>query len=235
MNFGNCGRISCAQPTSNLLIKTDHPNYAEKYFIKFFPIEIIIPLLIELNNSQHYKGEHMSEITIKMPDIKGQLELTIEKIQKEKEKFSQKASLYEKYNSYLTFFISILASATPALVAYQASAKEDFWKIFSIFIIAIAGALTTLQNGFKFSEKKARYKITELNLTELESDVIIKRYEILNSGNDELMQFSNLRKLNHNCSQRLTSIIKGHIQGEIAIVEKHDYQEKEFQKKDDYK
>lgn len=155
---------------------------------------------------------------VKIPDTFEQLEITIQKITVEKEKYYKRAVFYEKTNAVAILFTSIFASATPALVAYQASANNDFWKIFTIILISIAGSLTTLQSGFKLNEKRVRYKITELKLSELESDIIIKRSNLLNSGSDKIEQYYNIRKLNEIANKDLSIIFKDHFQGEVSII-----------------
>lgn len=146
------------------------------------------------------------------------LDATLTQIQAEAKRYENDAKRQEQWQRWSTAVLAVLAVLAPALVTYQTQNAGLEWLPFvAIGVTAFAGAGTALQSAFRWGDRFRRAKLTALELFELHSATQLERQDIEDTD-DAVKVFSKISELNRSAAKSLRTIVRNHIQAEVALI-----------------
>lgn len=164
------------------------------------------------------RGDSMVDRTKqRIERLVGIVDKTIQRIAEDAVSYRSSSNVQRKLHYSFRVAITVLAVTAPALVTYQMRVDSVFFQIGVIVFTAVAGGAATLQAIFAWGEQYGRTRLAALALEELESDMKMRKEDILDSE-DELKVYQQLHALNEDGARRHREIIRQQIEGEVSLV-----------------
>ncbi len=159
------------------------------------------------------KSESKNEKTVDLVEgAKKALARSIEEVGAERHDFAQRAYWLKHLGGFLDVSIVLLGVSAPALVTYltQQPVPDPSLTLYTIIVVAVAGAFATMRSVLKWGEKYGFAMMTAMKLRELEANARLEMEEILHSSN-EVMIYGKLTSLNRDIQTQWTKIIRRHL------------------------
>lgn len=160
----------------------------------------------------------MKEITERNAKQLKILDTTLRQILDEAHRQEKDAKIQGWLHRSFMAVLAVLAVVAPALVTYQTQNTEIVGLPFiAIGVTAIAGAGAALQSTFRWSDRFRRAKLTSLELNELHYTTDREREDIEDTD-DPVKVYSKICELNRSAAASLRTILRNHIQAEMALM-----------------